>query len=343
MKQEYLRSAFFLLLLGGVLIVVFSFIQPYLITLAVAGTAAIIFHPVQIRLVRLLRGRKTIAAFLMIILTYILVLIPLIILGIQIATEASGMYADLRNGTKANMLIDLQQTLETLLQRYIPSVSIDISNISQYAGQALNIVAGSLQTFFTGTVHAIFLTFLGTIAFFYMLRDGTDFIDYIIRLSPLTEKEDVKLFERLHQAVNSVVRGSLIISILQGTVTGIGLMIFGVPSAVLLGSIAGVGSMIPTIGTTIVLAPVILYLFISGDYVSGIGLSIWGMLAVGMIDNLLQPLLVGRGMRMHPMFTFLAVIGGISYFGISGIILGPLLISLLFGLFDIFLEETEAT
>ena len=340
MKQAYLRSAFFLLLLGGVLMVVFSFIQPYLITLAVAGTAAVIFNPVQTRLVRLLGGRKTIATFLMIILTYILVLIPLIILGIQIAAEASGMYADLRNGTSTNILIDLQKNLEILLQRYVPDVSI---NISQYAGQALNIVAGSLQTFFTGTVHAIFLTFLGTISYFYMLRDGTKFIDYIIRLSPLTENEDIKLFERLHQAVNSVVRGSLIISVLQGTVTGIGLMIFGVPSAVLLGSIAGLGSMIPTIGTTIVLAPVILYLFISGEYVSGIGLSIWGMIAVGMIDNLLQPLLVGRGMRMHPMFTFLAVIGGISYFGVSGIILGPLLISLLFGLFDIFLEETETT
>ena len=340
MKQEYLRSAFFLLLLCGVLVMVFFFIQPYLITLAVAGTAAVIFHPVHRRLVRLLRGRKTLAAFCMIILTYILVLIPLIVLGIQIATEAGGLYADIRNGAKANMFTDLQQTLENILQAYVPEVSV---NISQYAGQALNIVAGSLQTFFTGTVHAIFLTFLGSIAYFYMLRDGTKFIDYIIRISPLTKKEDVKLFQRLHQAVNSIVRGSLIISVLQGTVTGIGLAIFGVPSAVLLGSIAGLGSMIPTIGTTIVLAPVIAYLFISGEYVSGIGLSIWGVVAVGMIDNLLQPLLVGRGMRMHPMFTFLAVIGGISYFGVSGIILGPLLISLLFGLLDIFLEETETT
>lgn len=336
MKQETLRTTFFLALLGGVLLLVFRIMQPYLVTLAIAGTAAVVLFPLHKRLTKLLRGQDRISAMLMVLLAYLLLLLPLTILGIQIATEAAGVYNDLRSGS-ASLPTDVLQTVENLMTRYVPWTEI---NLSQYAGQGLNWIAGSLQSFFTGTVRAILLLFLGTIAYYYMLKDGRKFLDVIIDLSPLTKQEDEDLIKRLHMAVNSVIRGSLIIAILQGTVTGIGLTLFGIPSAALLGSIAGVGALIPTVGTTVVMAPVTIYLLITGDYFSGIGLTIWAILAVGMIDNFLHPLLVGRGMKMHPMFIFFAVMGGITYFGLSGFILGPLIMSLLFGLLDIFRTET---
>lgn len=337
MKREHLRTSFFLVLLGGVLIIAFFIIQPYLITLALAGTAAVIFDPVYEYIQKKLRGRKTIAALLMVLLTYILVLFPLVLIGIQIATEASSMYALLRSGTET-LPLSLLSKIETFIQIYTPGISL---NISQYAGQALNWIAGSIQSFLTQTVRTIFLTLLGTFAYFYMLRDGKIFIQALIELSPLDNKEDARLINRLHKAVNAVIRGSIVIGLLQGIVTGIGLAIFGVPSAVLLASIAAVGAMIPTVGTAIVLGPVVVYLLITGEYVPAIGLTVWGAVAVGTIDNFLYPLLVGKGMRMHPIFIFFAVIGGIAYFGISGLILGPLVISLLFGLLDIFQKEIQ--
>ena len=172
-----------------------------------------------------------------------------------------------------------------------------------------------------------------------MLKDGEKFTNAVIELSPLTTKEDRAIIGRLRDAMNSVIRGSLIIASLQGVVTGIGLMIFGIPSAVLLGSIAGVGALIPTVGTSIVLLPIIGYLFIVGSLGKAIGLTLWAVLAVGLIDNFLHPYLVGRGMKMHPLFIFFAVIGGIAFFGLAGFILGPLVVSLLFGLLDIFRRE----
>lgn len=315
----------------------FFIIRPYLVTLALAGTAAVIFYPVHAYIQKALRGRKTVAALLMVVLTYILVLFPLVLIGIQIVAEATGMYALLRADTDTLPLHLLSQ-IETAIQAYIPGVSL---NISQFAGQALNWIAGSVQSLVTQTFRTLFLTLLGTFAYFYMLRDGKSFIDALVELSPLDDKKDIKLIQRLHKAINSVVRGSIVIGLLQGIVTGIGLAIFGVPNAVLLASIAAVGAMIPTIGTTIVLGPVVVYLLVMGEHVSAIGLTVWGAAAVGSIDNFLYPLLVGKGMRMHPVFIFFAVIGGIAYFGISGLILGPLIISLLFGLLDIFQEETQ--
>lgn len=318
---------------------VFFIFKPYLITLAVAATAAVILHPLYERVLAFTKGRETISSLFMVLLTVVVLLIPLTFIGIQIAVEASGVYEDLRAGS-ASFSTDLFSTLEGLVRQYIPGATL---NLSQYAGQALNWIAGSLQSFFSGTVRAILLVFLGTIAYYYMNKDGKKFIKMLIELSPLTAKEDAELISRLRSAVNSVIRGSLIIALLQGTVTGIGLAIFGIPSAVLLGSIAGVGALIPTVGTSVVLAPVIVYLGISGDYVSAIGLLIWGILAVGLIDNFLHPILVGHGMKMHPMFIFFAVIGGIAFFGISGFILGPLVMSLLFGLLDIFREEVRTS
>lgn len=337
MKQDTLRTTFFLTLLAGVLVVTYLVMQPYLVTLAIAATAAVVFQPVYERLCTLYKGKETLAALTMVVLTFVLVLLPLTLIGIQIATEAGTLYQAFRSGSSL-FPRELIESVQGTVQQYLPGASV---NINQYAGQALNWVAGSMQSFFAGTVRAVLLLFLGTIAYFYMLRDGKAFVGTLMELSPLTQKEDENICKRLHRAINSVIRGSLIIAVLQGIVTGIGLALFGIPSAVLLGSVAGVGALIPTVGTTIVLLPVVAYLGITGEYVSAIGLTAWGALAVGMIDNFLHPLLVGRGMRMHPLFIFFAVIGGISYFGVSGIILGPLTMSLLIGLLDIFRTETS--
>lgn len=337
MKQHHLRTAFFLTLLGGVLVVIYFIMKPYLITLAIAATAAVILHPAYDRLFILFRKKATPAVLSMVVLTYVLLLIPLVLLAIQIASDATHLYTKVRNGGSV-LPVHAVQAVDVFIGNYIPDFSL---NISQYVGQSLNWIAGSVQSFFAGTLQAVLLLFLGTIAYYYMLKDGKRFVASVCELSPLTATEDKELLQRLHRAINSVIRGSLIIAMLQGIVTGLGLALFGIPSAVLLGSIAGIGALIPTIGTSIILVPSIGYLLLTGEYPSAIGLAVWGAVAVGMIDNFLHPLLVGRGMKMHPLFIFLAVIGGIAYFGISGFIIGPLIASLLFGLLDIFKKETK--
>lgn len=337
MKQAHLRTIFFLALLTGVLVLVFSILKPYLVTLAIAGTAAILLHPIHVRLVKLFRGHNIPAALSMVILSYVLLLLPLTFLGIEIASEASSLYVRLTNDS-GSFQFDFLGEVQNWIERYLPWLSVEVS---QYAGQGLNWIAGNIQGFFAGTVRAAMLLGIGTIAYYYMLKDGKQFLKTIVELSPLTQKEDEELISRIHLAVNSVVRGSLIIAILQGALAGVGLAFFGVPSASLLGSLAGVGALIPAVGTSVVMAPVIIVKFITQDYVAAVSLLVWTALIVGSIDNILRPILVGKDMKMHPFFVFISVIGGIAYFGMSGFIMGPLIVSFLFGLLDIFRQETR--
>ncbi|MEK7557155.1 MAG: AI-2E family transporter, partial [Patescibacteria group bacterium] len=173
-------------------------------------------------------------------------------------------------------------------------------------------------------------------ALFYFFRDGEFIVTKLKVVSPLQDRYDASVITRLHDAINSVIRGALLIAVIQGILTGVGLTVFGVPNAVLWGSIAIIAALIPYVGTAAVLAPAIIYLFLIDRVGASVGLLAWGIVAVGLIDNFLGPRLVNRGIKLHPVVILLAVLGGLVFFGPLGYILGPLVISLLFALLDIY-------
>ena len=176
------------------------------------------------------------------------------------------------------------------------------------------------------------------ISLFYFLRDGKSFTQYLKILSPLSDRQDEKILSRLFVAVNSVIKGALSIALIQGFLTGIGFWIFGVPNPVLWGSTAAIAALVPNIGTALVLVPAIGFLYLNGEVAQAIGLGIWSITAVGLIDNILGPYLINRGVKIHPLLILLSVIGGLGLFGPVGFLLGPLIISLLFALIDIHFE-----
>jgi len=334
MRQLNYRTGFFLTLLILVTVLVFLIFRPYLVTLAMAGTLAVILYPLYEKLLPYVRNRS-IAAGLMVLFTFALVLLPFALIGLQIASEAQTTYENISSGSVTTPL-DLLHRIEIFVQNLVPGVEL---NLDEYVSQGLQWITGILQKLFTGTMNTIIMILLGSIAYYYMLKDGKQLVENIIVLSPLTEAEDRKIANKMALAVNSVIRGSLIIAVLQGIMTGTGLMIFGVPSPVLFGSLAAAGALIPTAGTAIVITPLVLYLFVTGSTGSAIGLAFWGLLAVGLLDNFLHPILVGRSTKMHPAFIFFSVIGGIALFGMVGFILGPLTMTLFFALLDIFRKE----
>ena len=174
------------------------------------------------------------------------------------------------------------------------------------------------------------------IAFYFFLKDGSKLKDYFVELSPLDDKDDEKIISRLKQAVSATVKGSLSIGLIQGTLTGIGFAIFGVPNAVLWGTVAAVAALIPGVGTALIILPAILFLFVPENTFGAFGLLAWGLLAVGLIDNFLSPRLVGRGMKLHPLLVFISVLGGLAFFGPLGFLLGPLSVSVFLALIDIY-------
>ena len=179
-------------------------------------------------------------------------------------------------------------------------------------------------------------SFLFFIALYYLLKDGHKLKAAIVALSPLADADDETIFQKLERAINSVMKGNLLIALVKGALTLAGFAIFGVPAAILWGSVGVIAALIPGIGTAILFAPAILFLFLSGKVFFGVGLIAWGVLVVGLVDNILGPKLLGRGMQLHPLIILLSVLGGIGFFGPIGFLLGPLTMSLLFALLDIY-------
>jgi predicted PurR-regulated permease PerM len=194
----------------------------------------------------------------------------------------------------------------------------------------------NLGTIFAGVGQALLGFFLGLMAFYYLLKDGKKLTRAVVALSPLPDAYDEEILNKLAQAVNSVVKGSLVIAAIQGVLTGTGLMIFNVPNPALWGSVAAVAALIPGIGTSLVLLPAIVYLFLTGPIGSAIGLFVWGVIIVGLVDNVLGPKLIGQKVAVHPFLILLAVIGGLGFFGPIGFLFGPLVLSLLFALIEIY-------
>jgi predicted PurR-regulated permease PerM len=328
MHRTHVQTAFFFAFLIVVLVLTFFIFLPYLTTLSVAATFAVVTHPLHKRLTRLLKQRENISALLIILMTILVVLIPLSFIGTQVVLESQSVYQRIVENQAS-----LMRSITGLIERYAPDLSLDLTG---YAGQGLGWIAGKIGPIFAGTAQTFLHFFLGIIAYYYFLKDGRKFLTTLVALSPLPDQDDTKILGRLETAVNTIIRGTLTIALIQGILTGIGLWIFGVPSPTLWGSIAAAGALIPGVGTATVVVPSVLFLFLTGKTVAAIGLLIWGMVAVGLIDNLLGPFLVGRGVRIHPFIILFAVIGGIGFFGPVGFLLGPLVLSLLFALLDIY-------
>jgi predicted PurR-regulated permease PerM len=257
-----------------------------------------------------------------------------VLLGTQIFKESSGLYQSLADDS-GHSLIESINGIVDRARAVLPIPADAEINVSQYAQQGLQFLAANIGGVFSGVAKMLLSTFVFIIAFYFLLKDGRQLKEYLVALSPLADKDDNKIVSRLETAVSASIKGSLTIGLVQGILTGIGFSIFGVPNAVLWGSVAAIAALVPGIGTALVIVPGVAYLFLTGETMSGIGLLAWGVVAVGLIDNILGPRLVGQGMRLHPLAVFLSVMGGLAFFGPLGFLLGPLAFSVCLAFIDI--------
>lgn len=340
MDSKKIQLSFFIILFVVVAIVCLLVFLPFMSVLAIAAVLAVVLNPVYESIKLKLGGREKISAFIVVVLTIICVLVPLVFIGSTVFDDSRDLYYRLSAGD-TDYLNLIVQKVEGPLKEVFPNLVVDIRG---YVDQGVAWISSYAGAFLTGTVTTVLKLVLGLIALFYMLKDGPKFKKSIMDLSPLSDQFDKHIFDKLEVAVNAVVKGTLLIALLQGVMAGIGLAIFGVPSAALWGLIAVVGAIVPGLGTGLVIIPSLIYLIITGSIGSAIGLAIWGFLMVGLIDNLLAPILYSRGTRIHPMIILFSVLGGIAFFGPLGFIFGPLIVTLLYVLlrvYKIIILQTE--
>lgn len=313
---------------------------PFMMPLVLGIIFAVVLQPLYRRLLALLGGRESIASLLTVLIAIILLVIPLSLLGVQLAQEVQGAYSAIANTDVRAYPSEWQMRVQPWIDQYIPGANGEISrftaNIDTYVREGVSWLAQHIGAAFAGIGTFFLQTFIFLMTLYYLLRDGSRLRRFIITLSPLQDRDDEMILENLELAVNSVVKGKLFISLIQGALSGIGFALFGIPNPVLWGLVAAIASLVPPIGTALVLVPAILYLLIIGAIPAAIGLALWSVLAVGLIDNILGPKLIGRGMQLHPLLVLLSVLGGLAFFGPVGLFLGPLIVSFLVTLLSLY-------
>jgi predicted PurR-regulated permease PerM len=330
MNHTDISNRFFFILLAISTVLVFFVFQPYLTGLIVAGTFAVIFQPVYNFLLRVVRI-PSLAALGTLVTVIMLVLIPLIIFGKQVTEETYTLYQSISSNSISYP--EVLNRIEEKVNIFIPEFSVDLGS---YVSQAVSLFFGNFGSFFAGTLNVFVNLIIGLFSFFYFLKDGKQFKNTLMKLSPLPTEYDEIILKRLDLTVNSVIKGTVTIALIQGFVAGIGLTFFGVPNPALWASLAAVCALVPGVGTSLVMIPAIIFLFLTGQDGNAFGLLLWALFAVGLIDNFLSPKVISRGIRIHPLFILISVLGGVTFFGPFGFLLGPLTVAVFFSLFDIY-------
>ncbi len=333
METKTLERYFFFSLL--LITIVFSFLifRPFLTVLAVGASFAIVLYPLFL-LFKKRNFPNWLSAFITLIFFLVLLCGPLVGIGFLLFTETQGIYTSLTEGGNAKTVVE---TLNTNLNNLLPFEINIVDRIYDLA----RMLSSNLAKIFSSTVYTVFAFFLTFISIFYFLKDGEKWKKLIMNISPLSEKDNKKILQKLISTINGVVKGYLLIAIIQGTLMGVGLSIFGVPNSILWGVIAAIGALIPTLGTGIVAIPIIIYLITEGQVPQAIGFSIWAVVLVGTIDNLLSPSLIGNKINIHPLLILFSILGALSLLGPVGILIGPITISFLYALVSIYREEYQ--
>ncbi len=331
MDSKRFEIPFFILLITFAVGLVAFIFFPYLDAIVLAIALAILFHPVYILLQRYMPNWKALSALITVLFAMAVIIIPVIFFGVKIFQEAQMLYMNFISGNTGPVIGFLHDKLNT----FIPWLNIDLS---QYVKQLLEIVVASLGPLFSRAANLVITIFLALSAFYYLLMDAERLKKSVMGVIPLSAVHTEKIIRKLGNMASSVIRGSLIVAIIQGTLVGLGFFIFGLQNPVLWGTIAIVVSFIPVVGTAIVIIPGMISMILSGNAVSSIGFALWCFLLVGLVDVFLRPRLIERDVKIHPMLVLFSVLGGMVIFGATGFILGPLALSLLLALIQIYPE-----
>ena len=331
--SRVVEYVFFFLLLAGAGYMVWQVLSPFVSALALSLVIVTICYPLYTLIEKHVYHRNTaLAAALTTLIVLFLVIIPIFFISSIFARELISFYQTLSVGQELTVDHYLNN-FEDILQIYVPELQL---NLTEQLRDSAEWIVRNIGVIFAGTITTIFMVVISLIGSFYFFKDGREFLRILIKISPLPDREDEIILSRLAKATRSVATGVVLVSIIQGVLAALGFTIFGIDRAVLWGAVAAILSMIPGVGTIAIMIPGIIYLFMTSTLFSAIGLTIWTVVVIILIDNMLGPYLMSRGNNLHPFIILVSVLGGISAFGPIGFIIGPVIVTLFMVLLEIY-------
>ena len=333
MQSKMLERYFFYGLLLATFFFSFLIFRPFWIVLVLGASFSIVLYPVYEWLNKRL-ARNWLSALLTLLFFIVVLCIPLFSVGSIVFNESQNLYHSvLSNGNISPLLTSVGNKINQILPI---GVSFDINaKISSF----ISFLVKNITTILKATVSALFSFLLLLLTIFYLLKDGDKWRKALLKISPLSDNDDHKILHRLAQTINGVIKGYLLIAFIQGILMGAGLYLFHVPNPAIWAVIAGIASIIPPLGTAVVSVPSIIFLFMTGNTGLAIGLLVWSVVVVGTGDNVLNPYIIGHRIDVPPFLILFSVLGGIALLGPVGILIGPLTVSLLYTLTEIYQAE----
>jgi predicted PurR-regulated permease PerM len=322
------------------LVIMWPFLKPILFALALA----MVFHPFHTWVCKRV-NRPNVAALISTILVLLALILPALVLGRAITSELAQLYRSLNGNGSEEMSVALrwmtrgeQGINEVAHQAGLTSFDIRSSvrqQLSQGSGWLLRQVAGFLSNL-TGVLVGAVVTAL---SLFYFLRHGTSLRDRAASIMPLTADNSGRLFRGVHDVVVGSVYGIFAIGLLQGLLVGVAFWVLGLSSPVLWGLVTAFLSLVPIVGTAGVWVPAAIILAATGHWTKALILVGWGTAVVHPVDNILRPYLVGQRAKLSAIALFFAILGGVKAFGLIGLMLGPVVLSIVFVLWAILRDE----
>lgn len=348
MNQNKRVTIIFLATLGAVILwFCYLIAKPFLKPVFFAVILGIVFQPLHARLQTVIRNRNM-AALLSTLCALLAITIPALLLGAALRNELSSAYQSLSSSNEqaGGIIPNLLQQLERVrlwLGQYMDLSQVDlrtelITRMQQLSGFLLSYVAGvagGITSFLVAAVTSFF-------TLFYLFRDGRTLWLRLVAYIPLSPRQLEKLTGGVIRTITASMYGVLAVAFTQGLLLGVAFWVLGLPSPVLWGMTAAIFSLIPLVGTGVVCVPAAIILIFNGHWVKGLILLGWGAGVVGTADNFIRPLVISDQIRLHPLYVFFALLGGVQAFGISGLFLGPMTFALAQAVFTLIKEEIHA-
>jgi len=340
MKQKYVSKTTLLglvVLISGLFL---TMIHQFLMAIFMAGLFSAMVRPAHYRLSSKLGGRETLASILTVLAIVLLILTPLAVLITLVVTQAIHIGQSVTPWVQR--FINEPTTLSVYLEKVpyyhdiLPYRDVIVQKAGQLVGTVSTFLINSLSSFTKITIDAIFSSIIMLYVMFYFLSMGDLLLEKILFFLPLDDLNEQRLLHRFTSVTRATIKGTLIIGIMQGTVCGMAFAIAGIEGPVFWGSLMAVMSIIPAFGTAIIWAPALIILALAGDFTGVVILAVLCGAVAGNLDNIVRPRLVGKDTEMHDLFVLFGTLGGISMFGLLGIIIGPIVAALFITIWEIY-------
>lgn len=344
--MRHLETRSFLLFLFLVSVAFFIVLKPFFGTIFWACAITIIFYPMHLKLLAKFRGRPNLTALTTLTACILIVVLPVIFLISSAVSEGAGLYNKLESGeVNPAQYIEQIRTAFPGAQQTLERFGVDVAKVKESALSATMAsgkwLAQNALSIGQNTFKLLLNICLMLYLIFFLLRDGEYLLALLIRALPLGDDRERLLFAKFSEVTRATIKGNLVIAIIQGSLGGLIFWILGIPGALLWGVIMAMFSLIPAIGPAIIWLPVAIYLFATGDSVKALILAGFGAGVIGLIDNFMRPMLVGRDTKLPDYIVLLSTLGGLGVFGVNGFVIGPLVAALFIAFWGIFIREVN--